>query len=370
MNRNIFPISILSNIANPVGKSVEGGLEVLNYYLTKELDSRGRKVKLFASGDSDKLRSLRPIVKNSLVGSQSKEFFLDPRNFRTMTIREFMIYTEFIEQQTDADLTHFSMVNYLPIYLAIKKKLPIITTLHMPVDNNHYQELLKLLDENELKSAHFIGLSKSQVINFPYIYKIVNNGINIDDFDFTSNPRNSLVWIGRFSNEKGGKEAIDLCNKLKINLDIGGGIQNELAQRYFDDYIKPNLTNQTKYRGFIDSNNRSKFYAGKAFINPLQWDEPFGLTMVEAMACGTPVIAYDRGSVSELIKNGATGYVCRPNNIRSMINAVNKIYSMPKDEYEKMRTNCRAHVEKNFSIKRMVDDYEKIYNEIYWESKK
>ena len=103
---------------------------------------------------------------------------------------------------------------------------------------------------------------------------------------------------------------------------------------------------------------------------PIQWDEPFGLVMIEAMACGTPVIAFNRGSVSEVVKHGKTGFIVKPfnkngrPNIEDFAKAVKKLYQMPEKEYIKMRHNCRKHVEKNFTVEKMVDGYEKLYYKI------
>ncbi|MGB2762611.1 MAG: glycosyltransferase, partial [Minisyncoccales bacterium] len=102
----------------------------------------------------------------------------------------------------------------------------------------------------------------------------------------------------------------------------------------------------------------------KLLLLPIQWEEPFGLVMIEAMACGTPVIAFRRGSVPEIIKDGVTGFICKPNDLNLMIKTVKKIYQMPEAEYKKMRHNCRRHVEKNFSVEKMVDNYEKVYYKI------
>jgi glycosyltransferase involved in cell wall biosynthesis len=108
----------------------------------------------------------------------------------------------------------------------------------------------------------------------------------------------------------------------------------------------------------------------KAFLVPIEKDEPFGLVMIEAMACGTPVIAFDRGSVSEIIEDKKTGFICPPDDINCMIEAVKKIYQMPENEYINMRKACRKRVEQNFTIEKMVDSYEKIYQKVIEDWKK
>jgi len=122
---------------------------------------------------------------------------------------------------------------------------------------------------------------------------------------------------------------------------------------------------QIKFIGEIGLKEKDEFLRNaKGLLVPLQWEEPFGLFMTEAMACGTPVIAFNRGSVPEIIKDGKTGFICKPNDLNSMAKAIKRVYQMPEKDYLKMRRLCRQHVEKNFTAERMVSEYEKVYEKI------
>lgn len=364
MIQNNIPISIISNIFNPVGPSAPGGLEVFNYYLTKELEERNIDVELYASGDSEKLKSLKPIIDLSLEYSQTQEFLSVPWNYRRMTVREFGVYTGFIQNQKNDRLVHFSLVNFLPIYLAIKRKLSVITTIHMPIDNLHYQILKNLLTPEELKQAHFIGVSKAQVKNFP-VEKIIHNGVATQDFQFSSQARDTFIWMGRIIPEKGCPDAIAASNKAKVLLEIGGEPKNMTEEQFFQKNIQPGINNNISYKGFIKAQERSRFYAAKALIFTPKWEEAFGLIMTEAMACGTPVIAYNRGAVSEIIKDGETGYLVPEGDTEGLAKAILKIQDLSQKQYLEMRKNCREHIEKNFSFKKMVDEYILVYKEIW-----
>lgn len=360
-------VSIVSNIFNPVGPAVAGGLEVFNYYLTKELIDRGLDVKLYASGDSENLECLVPIVEKSLAYSQTEDFLAIPWNYRRMTVQEFGVYADFIQKQKGDRLIHFSLVNFLPIYLAVKKKLPIVTTIHMPIDNLHYQILKDLLTADELKQAHFIGVSKAQVKNFP-VEKIIHNGVAVQDFKFSPQGRDAFIWLGRMIPEKGCPDAIAAIDKAGVALEIGGEPKNATEKQFFQKYIKPQIHDNIFYKGFIEAQDRNQFYAAKALIFTPKWEEPFGLIMTEAMACGTPVIAYDRGAVREVIEDGVTGFIVPQDDVEALAQAIERVQKLPQDKYLRMRKNCRELTEKKFSFKKVASEYMQIYQEI-WNSK-
>jgi len=165
--------------------------------------------------------------------------------------------------------------------------------------------------------------------------------------------------------QKGCKDAIAAAKKVKGKLEIGGSpkLKNEIE--YFEKFIEPEIDKEITLKGFIDDKMRSNFYHAKALIFSTQNEEAFGLTQVEAMACGTPVIAYDRGAASEVIKEGETGFIVRPKDVQGLAKAMEKINQMPHEEYLAMRKKCRENIEKNFSLEVMVDRYIEVYNEIY-----
>lgn len=358
-------IGLISNIYNPVGPSVSGGLEVFNYYLAKELNDLGQGISLYASGDSEKVEYLKPIIGESF-SKRDDSFLSNPWNNRKITVEEFAIYTQLVQNGLkNEQIVHFSLVNFLPIYLAVKNGLKIVTTLHMPVTNYHYQTLLKLLTQEELNRVHFVGISKSQIKNFSPVSEVIYNGVDTNEFSYSEKFRNVFIWMGRIIPEKGAKDAIIAANDAKINLELAGAPKAINEKEYFEKEMKPNFTDFICYKGFMKKNSRRQFYRAKALLFPAKWEEAFGLTMIEALSSGTPVIAYDRGAVREVIKNGETGFIVPRDDVNALSKAMNKINSLPSKEYAKMRRNCRQSVEKYFSMKIMAKKYQELYKKIY-----
>ena len=362
--KNSLPVSIVSNIFKPVGPSAPGGLEVFNYYLTQELAKKDVDIELFASGDSDS-PYLKPLVEKSLEYSKPPQELAIPWNYRRMTVAEFIAYTDFVQKQQGDRLIHFSLVNFLPVYLAVKKGLKILLTLHMSVKNLHYQALTQLLSQDELQRVHFIGISQHQVKDFPYTYKIIPNGVDTNAFGFQPDYQDKFIWIGRLVKEKGTEDAIKAAQQADFSLEIGGSNKTPDEQKYFKESIEPNLNQKIRYKGFINANQRNDFYAAKATLFVSKLIEPAPLILIESLACGTPVIAYNNGLASEIIQEGRTGFLVQPNDINGLVKAMQTLNSMPKDEYEEMRSDCRRYAEENLSLSKMTNRYIETYQEIW-----
>ncbi|MDP3995699.1 MAG: glycosyltransferase, partial [bacterium] len=173
----------------------------------------------------------------------------------------------------------------------------------------------------------------------------------------------SCVFINRISKEKGVEFAIKAVRKAGVSLKIYGPGEKE----YLKKVILPFVNRRISYEGMAEKYSpewNNAYSKAKVVLFPIQWDEPFGLVMIEAMACGTPVIAFNRGSVPEVIEDGKTGFICKPNDLNSMVKAIKRIYQMPEKEYAQMRLNCRQHVEEKFTAERMVSEYEKVYKKM------
>jgi len=166
------------------------------------------------------------------------------------------------------------------------------------------------------------------------------------------------VWFGRISQAKGLDIAIKIAREMKIDLLIAGKIVNPEAKIFFEKKVRPYLGKKIKFAGELKSEKDKSEFLGeaKAFLYPLQWEEPFGLAMIEAMACGTPVIAFRRGSVPEIVEHGKTGFVVS-DSVEALADAVGKI-----DRIDRKAT--RQWVENNFSNEHMTDGYEKLYFEL------
>ena len=231
--------------------------------------------------------------------------------------------------------------------------IPTVYTMHDPI-YPWYKELFELFTSPNQK---FISISKNQqqdAADLPYL-GTVYNGTDVELFNYSNEPEDYLMFAGRISPQKGVKEAIQVAKQSKHRLLIIGPVSKE-NQGYFDQYVKPELDDQILYLGRMDQDQLPKYYQkAKAVLTPVQWEEPFGLTTVEAMACGAPVISLNRGAARELIVNGKTGFVV--NSIGEMVEAVGKIDTIK-------RRDCREHVAKKFAIDNMVDKYEKAFQKM------
>ena len=328
-----------------------GGIERIVHFLTEELVKRGHKITLFASGDSKtsaKLVSVSPI---SLI--KAKYSWQDPFwNLENLS--------EAFSRANKFDIIHSHLDLWTLPFQRLTKK-PVLHTLH----NQLYKA--SVIREGEKKptrieifkkhkketNAVFISNSekKQSVIKFPNNW-VVYNGIDISQFKFRAKPKNHFIWIARIDPFKGIENAIKAAEIAKVNLLLAGRLDS-YRKDYFNKKIKPHLSKKIKYIGELSSKELSNFY-GNALgcLYPIEWEEPFGLIMTESMACGTPVIAFNRGSVKEIVKDGKTGFVVK--NINEMVKAMKKIDKIN-------RLDCRKRVEKHFSYQKMVDNYERIY---------
>lgn len=253
-------------------------------------------------------------------------------------------------QAGEFDLLHFhhpeSALSTAPKYLNV----PTVYTLHDPI-YPWYRELFELFRS---PNQHYISISNNQrrdAPDLPYL-STAYNGTDVKLFNFSDKPEDYLLYAGRIIAEKGVKEAIQVAKESNHRLLIIGPIDRG-SQGYFDQYIKPQLDERILYLGRMDHEQLPKYYKkAKAVLTPVQWEEPFGLTTVEAMACGTPVISLHRGAAPELIVNGKTGFVV--NSINDMVEAVGKL-----DQIN--RRDCRTHVAEKFGIDQMVDRYEQSF---------
>jgi len=342
-------IAIISPLEEQVPPKKYGGTELIVYYLSQFLPEKGHKVYLFASGDSKTKASLIPVF---------------PRAIRKEKIAQDMRYREALKyigvsrivgelRKIKVDIIHNHLGwRFLPFCSFFK--CPVLTTLHGPLDIA-YQKFVY----SRFKNYPFVSISNSQrkpLPNLNYVATIYN-GIDLDGLNFNEEPKgNYLSFLGRMSPEKGPVEAIQIAKKSGMKLKMAAKV-DAVDRKYFETKIKPLIDGkQIQFIGEIGPKEKNDFLGNSiALLVPLQWREPFGLFMIEAMACGTPVIAFDRGSAREVVENKKTGFVVK--NIKEAIEAVKKINQIK-------RLDCRERVEKNFTAEKMVDNYEKVYYKI------
>lgn len=335
-----------------------GGTERIVASLCNLLADRGHEVTLFAAAGSNTKATLIPGYPQTLldagIGWDNNVWTL--KNVSTA-------YTLSKKGAFDIIHNHTDMWGF---FFAALHATPTLHTVHnrvIPVPPSSAGDTIDAarydLYQEYRQQLNFAFISESaraqSQLDFPKS-RIVYNGIDLSPFAFREKPDEYFAWVARLDDYKGAEQAIAACEKLGVRLKMAGPI-DKLKQSYFEQRIKPHLNDRIEHLGELTSQELSDLYGGaRALLFPISWEEPFGLVVVEAMACGTPVIAYNRGSMPELIQNGINGFV-----IDSDLDALIQTMQQTKDI---SRASCRASVVKNFSEEHMVEAYEKYYYDI------
>lgn len=356
-SRKKLRIAQIAPIWYPVPPPKYGGIERIVHYLTERLVEKGHDVTLFASGDSETKAKLISICPRSLAKDKIPW---------TDTFWELENLSFAFKKAKNFDIIH-SHIGLRSLFFQDFIENPVVHTFHSPIysKSKKLSPPLKILElHKENTNACFVSKSAKKLCpiklkNSWFVY----NGIDLSLFNFCSQPEDYFLWVGRVDSYKGIENAIEIAKLAKIKLYLAGKIDPE-QREYFKKKIKPNLSREIKYLGECSQKQLAKLYKkAKAFLYPIEWEEPFGLVMAEAQACGTPVIAFKFGSTSDVIKNGKTGFVLPffPKNKQESIKmAVKAIQNIDKIK----REDCRKWVEENFTIEKMVENYEKIYYEL------
>ncbi len=326
-----------------------GGTELIASYLCEGLVKRGHKVTLFAAGDSK--------TKAKLVSAYAKSLYNQKVSWNDPYYPLFQIIS-CAEQLKDFDIVH-NHFHYWGLALCFLTKTKALTTYHGDFNSvAKNTPKYKLLEK--FQKSNFISISNSQrkvkdlKINF---IANIYNGIDVSQFQFSAKPGKYLVWLGRITPKKGILEAISIAKKTGLPLKIAAKIDQNLVSDvdFFNNKVKPLIDKkQINYLGEIGGYKAKSnlLKNALALVNPIKWQEPFGLNMVEAMACGTPVIVFDRGSAREVVADKKTGFIVK--NTQEAVQAVKKIDLID-------RSACRQRVEEKFNKDKMVQEYEKIY---------
>lgn len=321
-----------------------GGTELVVGLLTDELVRRGHEVTLFASGDSITLAKLESVHPQALrLDSRVKEY----------GIYEMLQLSRVYERASEFDIIHSHMGCAALPYTSLVKT-PTVHTMHgiFTPDN-----------EKLFKHAHrqpYISISDSQReprLNLNYA-ATVYNGIDTTAHQFHPEPQNPpyIAFLGRISPEKGTHLAIEIAKRSGWHLKMAGKV-DVVDRDYFEREVKPHIDGkQIEYLGEANHVQKNVLLGGAvASLFPITWREPFGLVMVESMAAGTPVIAMNLGSTSEVIAHGKTGFLCHT--VDDCVAALDKVTQL--DRYD-----CREHVFNNFSVQRMTSGYEAVYQKV------
>ena len=317
-----------------------GGTERIVSHLTEELVRGGHEVTLFGSGDSvTGARLIAPCPRSLRKNERCK----DP------VAREVILIDHVVEHAQEFDLIHFHS-SYL--HFAISRHLPVphVTTLHGRLDIPDLAPLYQ-----RFRDVPVISISNAQRAPLPWAnwQATIYHGLPKLQFRFCTGGGDYLAFLGRISPEKRADRAIEIAKRTGMPLKIAAKV-DPVDRRYFKRVIEPLLNNPlVEWVGEINDQQKNDFL-GNAFalLFPIDWPEPFGLVMIEAMACGTPVIAYDRGSVPEVMENGVTGFIVGDED--EAAEAVGRVRNLS-------RARCREVFEKRFTAERMANDYMTVY---------
>lgn len=338
-------IAQLAPLWIPVPPRTYGGIELMLSLLTEELVARNYDVTLFASGDSKTSAKLIPLTEK---GIWLQKGLRSPHAYINTAIER--IY----KRRGSFDLFH-NHFDFFMFPLCLSEAIPILTTLHRPMDPVAVQAYRTYRDvtfcaisQDQRRSAEENGIP---------IVDVVYNGIIPEKYAFKETAGDYFMYLGRINKEKGIVDAITVSREAGVKLLVAGNIVGGDEWNYFLHEVQPLLNEENiNFVGQLDFNEKARLLGGaKALLFPIDRREPFGLVMIEAMACGTPVIAYRRGSVPEIVEDGKTGFIVETK--EEMIEAIKKIHTIK-------RKNCRVRVEQNFTLKQMVDRYEEIYKRI------
>ncbi len=337
-------IAQIAPLTEAVPPSLYGGTERVVSWLTEALVGLGHDVTLFASGDSKTSAKLEPMWPCALRFDKS---VLDPISLH-------MLMLERVRKVAQSfDILHFHL-DYYPFSLFSRQPTPFITTLHGRLDLPEHQPVF-----SAFSSVPVISISKAQQKPLPQAGWIGNVYHGLPENLLTPKrvKPGYLAFLGRIAPEKAVDRAIRIADRCGLPLKIAAKV-DKVDRKYFETQIDPLIKahENVEYIGEISDKEKSAFLSGAiALLVPIDWPEPFGLVMIEAMACGTPVIAFDRGSVPEVVDDGLTGFVV--SNEDEAVAALQRIGSLS-------RTRIRQHFERRFTAERMASDYVEIYDQL------
>jgi len=353
-------IAILSPPYLPVPPIGYGGTERIVYYLAEGLVKKGHEVTLFASGDSKTSAKLSATFEKSLGNSGE---------LKGKTLLPLIQYADCYSRANDFDIIH-NHAQFLGLFFADFVNTPVVHTMHCTLYNDETTEE-KIRTVTRFKNHKYISISNNQREGQKELNWIdtVYNGIDLNEYEFNQNKGEYLLWLGRITEKKGPVEAIETAKKIGIPLKMAAAI-DPIDRPFYEEKVKPLIDGKfISFLGELHGNEKSKLYASAlATLYPISWHEPFGLVMAESMATGTPVIAYNIGSVSEIVRDGVTGFIINQQDksvdLRIQSVGIEGLVEGVKRIGEINRNDCRKWVEDNFTIEKMVDGYEKVYKNV------
>lgn len=330
-------IAEIGNIYETIPPVKYGGIERIIYFLCNELSNRGHEVTLFASGDSH--------INGNVV------HFLDKPNYTynaELSNRHIIKTVEYIKDH-DFDIVHSHVDSFLNF--AKELEIPVVHTLHMDVN----MPRKKAIYERNL-DANYIALSGCQRRNAEKlgmnVVETIYNGIDVENYICNTKPDDYVCFLSNFAEFKGPELAIEAARKANVKLIMAGKVANN--QEYFDRKVRPHIDNKNViFVGELDDQGKKELLKNSiGMLFPSTWDEPCALTLMESLACGTPVIGFPVGCVPEIVTHEKYGYIVP--DVDSMSQAIQKLNQID-------RLECHNYASGYFNIKRMTDEYENTF---------
>lgn len=309
------------------------------------LTSSDIEVELFASGDSSIECKIVPVIDRALRLRKTQVDDPSSFNFRMLSL--------VAKRAGDFDLIH-NHHDYWMLPLSEMTDTPVVTTTHGRMDIPDLAEAFLAFP-----NSSFISISDAQRLPIPHLpwLKTIHHGIDVDAFEFHEKPGKYLAFLGRISSEKRPEWAIQIAHSAGVPLKIAAKVEGAVGRSYYDKFIKPHVDGRfIEYIGEISEAEKSEFLGNAlALVFPIDWPEPFGLVVIESLACGTPVLARPCGSMPELLQDGVTGFLSM-----ELDRLARRVEDLPMIS----RKRCREWAKERFSLRRMTEDYIHVYRHI------
>ncbi len=356
-----------------------GGTELVVYNLTEGLVKKGHKVTLFSTADSITSAKLQSTFKHALFYEEMEQLF-SPSALKLFWLHSLpTLYHAVLpfEQAQQFDIIH-NHIHYIGLFFASLTDKPTVHTYHGDLSTAAESPIEKMILE-KYRHLPWTAISETQKKNCPIklnFIDVIHHGVPIEKFTYQEDSQDYMVWLGRITPKKGVAEAIKVSKITKKKLVIAG-VVHERDREFFLRKVKPQIDNQLiSFVGALEFPKKIDLYKNaKLLLYPVTWEEPFGLVMIEAMACGTPVVAYANGAVTEIVRDNETGFLInskevnqtdftiKKTGIEGLIEAINLMFS-DSGLYKKFRKNSRIRVEEKFTVEKMTDKYLQVYQKV------
>lgn len=333
-------IAVIAPPWAPIPPALYGGIELIVDELARGFQTAGHEVILFATGDSTSS------VPTKWVLEKAEGYRIG------VSVPELRHIMHAYDAVQDYDIVHDHTV-LGPIYAEKFPDLKVVTTIHGP-----FNEELTDIYRRVADRVPIIAISHAQRQHVPEvpIRRVIHHGIDPEAFPVGQGDGGYFLFLGRMAPEKGAHRAVEAAWKAGVPLMLAAKMREPWEFEYFEIYVKPYLNKDLQYLGEVPHEEKVRLLAGaRALLNPIRWAEPFGLVMVEALACGTPVITFPEGAAPEIIEDGKTGFLCR--DVAEMAERIGQV-----DQLE--RSACRAVVDQYFCTSRMVAEHLDLFEEL------